>query len=77
MLIVLIAFYFRRKKIGIKIGDTIIMSTERFIHARFKSIDLAEIEIAKLKHGTQNCEPRTPEIAVLSSKYIEQAFYEK
>ncbi len=46
------------------------MSTERFIPARFKSIDLAEIEIAKLKHDAQNCEPRTPEVAVLSSKYL-------
>ena len=53
------------------------MSTDRFIPTRFKSSDLAEIEIVKLKHCAQNCEPVTPEIAVLSSKYIEQAFYEK
>ena len=53
------------------------MSTGRFIPTRFKSIDLAEIETTKLKHDAQNCEPRTPEIAVLSSKYLEQAFYEK
>ncbi len=36
------------------------MTTDRFIPTRFKSIDLAEIEIAKLKHNTQNCEPMTP-----------------
>lgn len=53
------------------------MSTDRFISARFKPSDLAEIEIVKLKQLAQNCEPITPEIAVLSSKYIEQAFYEK
>lgn len=53
------------------------MTTDSFIPARFKSSDLAEIEIVKLKQLAQNCEPVTPEIAVLSSKYIEQAFYEK
>lgn len=53
------------------------MTTDRFIPARFKSSDLAEIEIVKLKQLAQNCESITPEIAVLSSKYIEQAFYEK
>ena len=53
------------------------MSTDRFIPTRFKSTDLADIEITKLKHSSQNCEPRTPEIAALASKYIEQAFYEK
>lgn len=53
------------------------MSTGRFTPTRFKSIDLAEIEIAKLRHDAQNCGTRTPEVAVLSSKYIEQAFYEK
>ena len=53
------------------------MPTERFIPARFKSIDLAEIEITKLKHDAQNCEPRTPEVAASTAKYLEQAFYEK
>ena len=53
------------------------MSTNRFIPTRFKSADLADVEIAKLKHSSQNCDPRTSEIAALSSKYIEQAFYEK
>lgn len=53
------------------------MPTDRFISTKFKSIDLAEIEITKLMQGAKNCEPWTPEIAVLSSKYLEQPFMRK
>lgn len=53
------------------------MPTDRFIPIKFKSSELAEIEITKLKRSSQNCGPYTPEIAALSSKYLEQAFYEK
>lgn len=52
------------------------MTTDSIL-AKLKSIDLAEIEIIKLSANSQNCEPITPEVAVLSLKYLGQALYEK